>query len=212
MRLRSLALASLVVALPLAAAHADVIAPNERSITHEVFLEGFERHPDLVFVVGPIGYRGDAVAYVESDQAMASSRRFATRVYAIPRAGAPKADALTIEWLTANAVAISWHQFVQQSTVDEDAPEHRIRTVYRLGPCVGRKLVIEGVKEERFDRRDQRLPAVTPPIINEIDPTPRPGGDRRGSWAPRRDDALLVLPAIAFVGLFGTWRRRRRVV
>jgi hypothetical protein len=204
MRLRSFALASLIAALPLAAAQADILAPGQRPIRCEVLLEGFERHPDLVFVVGPLGFRDD-VAYVESGQAMPYQKFRPTRLYAIPRAKAVAADQLTLAWAQANAVAVSWHEFTQRHTVDEERPEHALRAVFRLGPCEGRRLVIEGVKEQRFGAKGELL-GESVPALDESDPSE----DRRGSWAPRPDDALLVLPAVAFVGLLGTWRRRRR--
>jgi hypothetical protein len=143
------------------------------------------------------------------------------RLYALPRDGAPAADDLRridLDWLKAHAVAVSWHEFSQLGQIPEERPEDRVVTVFRLARLEGRKLVIEGVREELFDRAgkllERRVPAVreTAPEGEAAAPDrrPAPAPDRRGSWAPRGlGDALFALPLLAAVGLLGaTWRRR----
>lgn len=199
-------------------AQADVLIEGYKGVSHELRLEGLEQHPELVFVLHPLMF-GRGAAYVSSDQPLPYIKLASPRLYALPRDGAPSAkDVRDVDeaWLKARAVAVSWHTFSQLNQLPDDRPEDRVRTVFRLARIEGRKLVIEGVREELFDRQGKLL-ARRVPAVDESDPDARdddrpvaPPRDRRGSWAPGRlGDGLFALPAVALLGLLGaSWRRR----
>jgi hypothetical protein len=215
----------LLALLPLAllgarAARADVLEEGYKGISHELRVEGLDRFPDLEFVLFPVTMRGDA-AVVTSDRPLPYIKWSTPRLYALPK-GTAVTSGVTEDWLKARAVAVSWHEFSQENQVPEERREDRIVTVFRLARVDGKKLVIEGVREELFDRTgallERRVPAVheTDPDAkrdegsHELDSPPAPR-DQRGSWVPGRlgGGALAVLPLLAFAGLLVTrWRRQ----
>ncbi len=201
------------------AARADLLVEGYKGVQHELRVEGLGEHPELVFVLSPVAF-GRGAAYVSSDRPLPYMKAAEGRLYALRRDGAPAADDLRqidLDWLKAHAVAVSWHEFSQLGQIPEERPEARIVTVFRLARLDGRKLVIEGVREELFDGAgkllERRVPAVheRAPDGEAAAPDRAPATpDRRGSWAPRGlGSGLYALPLLAAFGLLGaTWRRR----
>lgn len=197
-------------------AQADVLVEGYKGVSHELRVEGLDRHPDLSFVLFPM-FRG-GVAVVSSDRPLPYIKWSSPRLYAISRAQALP-ERVDEGWLRAHAVAVSWHEFRQENQIPEDRPEASIRTVFRVAGIEGRKLVIEGVREELFDRAGARLEERVP-ALHESDPDAKederpvaPPRDRRGSWAPGRlgEGLFAALPVVAALGLLGMACRRRRL-
>ena len=135
------------------AARADLLVEGYKGVQHELRVEGLGDHPELVFLLSPVAF-GRGVAFVSSDQPFPYMKAAEGRLYALRREEALTDDDLRridLAWLKAHAVAVSWHEFSQLGQIPEERPEARIVTVFRVARLDGRKLVIEGVREELFD-------------------------------------------------------------
>lgn len=216
-RLALLALLAPGALLLLRDARADSITSGYKGVSHEIRLEGLDRYPDLGFVLFPLYFGCKGAAYVASDQPLPEIKVSEPRLYAVRRTDAIDAEHVYQEWLEANAVAVSWHTFHQVHEIPDSSPEERIVTVFRVARIEGKKIVIEGVREETFDRAGRLLERRVPTTL-EVDPDPSRAPEQEAPVVPPRLRApssrpgggmFVAVPLLAGLGLVGAaWRRR----
>lgn len=146
-----LILVGVLLATIVPAASADVLAPGQKSIQHQYFLEGMDAFPDHRFLYYPVHLSGWKV--IEEGEGFSWYHLHNARIYAVPKTKElPDRDAGD-DWLA--DMPVTEESFSMQNSVNIANPAESRKSIYRVASVANGVVRVEVVHDTLRDEKEE---------------------------------------------------------